>query len=51
MRQLHRVPVVTDKQKAVEVLRAIQTLCAREASPATIWEVCEQAIRRLTGRH
>lgn len=51
MRQIHRVPAKTERQQFAEVLRAIQTLCAREASPSTIWEVCESAIARLNGRH
>jgi hypothetical protein len=51
MRQIHHVPARTERQQLIEVLRAIQTLCARDASPSTIWETCETAIMRLNGRH
>jgi hypothetical protein len=51
MRQIHRVPARTERQQILELLAWLQILCARESSLGTIWEVCEQAIEKLNGRH
>jgi hypothetical protein len=51
VRQLHRVPAKTDRQKMLELLAWLQILCARGVSLGTIHEVCEEAIQNLTGRH
>ncbi len=51
MRQIHRVPARTERQQIIELLVWLQILCARGSSLGTIWEVCEQAIEQLNGRH
>ena len=50
-RQIHNVPARSDRQQFLQLLEAIQLLCSRGASTEKIYELCDEAIRRISGRH